>query len=151
MKLYKTTHTIAETLDSTTPGSELWIEGINFLFPLRGENFKLGKNLHLDMIGTTKIGNDVTINSNVTLGGNLIFEDGCTIDDGACLFASGHPLNSKRRKMILTHRGIVQIGQNDLIVVKKNVHIGKNVIVTPGSIVDKDVPDNAIFAKNKII
>lgn len=53
--------------------------------------------------------------------------------------------------MILTHRGIVQIGQNDLIVVKKNVHIGKNVIVTPGSIVDKDVPDNAIFAKNKII
>lgn len=151
MKLYKTTHTIAETLDSTNPGSEIYREGINYLFPLRGENFKLGKNLHLDMIGTTRIGNNVTINSNVTLGGNLIFEDGCTIDDGACLFASGHPLNNKRRKMILTHRGIVQIGQNNLIVVKKNVHIGKNAIVTPGSIVDKDVPDNAIFAKNKII
>lgn len=151
MKLYKTTHTIAEALDSTTPGSELWIKGINYLFPLRGENFALGNNLHLDMIGTSKIGNNVTIKSNVILGGNLIFEDGCVIDDGACLFASGHPLNSKRRKMILTHRGIVQIGQNDLIVVKKNVHIGKNAIVTPGSIVDKDVPDNAIFAKNKII
>ena len=48
-------------------------------------------------------------------------------------------------------RGLVQIGQNDLIVIKDNVKIGKNVIVIPGSIVDRDVPDDTIFSKGKII
>ena len=152
MKLYKTTHTISESLNATNLTIEERNMGIDYLFPLKGENFKLGKNLHLDMIGTSKIGNNVVIGDSVTIGGNLVVGDNVVIGDGTSLFASGHPIYNKRRKMKFSfRRGLVQIGQNDLIVIKDNVKIGKNVIVIPGSIVDRDVPDDTIFSKGKII
>ena len=104
------------------------------------------------MIGTSKIGSNVIIGDDVTIGGNLVVGDNVVIGSNTSLFASGHPIYNKRRKMKFSlKRGLVQIGQNDLIVIKDNVKIGSNVIITPGSVVDKDVPDNVIYAKNKII
>ena len=152
MKLYKTTHTISESLSSNDLSLEERLKGIDYLFPLKGEKFKLGKNLHLDMIGTSKIGSNVVIGDNVTIGGNLIIGNNVTIGNNTSLFASGHPIYSKRRKMMFKlKKGIVQIGQNDLIVIKDNVKIGSNVIIIPGSVVDRDVPDNVIYSKGKII
>ena len=152
MKLYKTTHTISEGLNASNLSIEEKNKGIDYLFPLKGENLKVGHNLHLDMIGTSKIGSNVVIGDNVTIGGNLIVGDNVVIGSNTSLFASGHPIYSKRRKMMFKlKKGIVQIGQNDLIVIKDNVKIGSNVIITPGSVVDKDIPDNVIYAKNKII
>ena len=152
MKLYKTTHTISEGLNAKDLSFEERLKGIDYLFPLKGENLQVGHNLHLDMIGTSKIGSNVVMGDNITIGGNLIVGDNVVIGNNTSLFASGHPIYSKRRKMKFSFkRGLVQIGQNDLIVIKDNVKIGNNVIITPGSVVDKDVPDNVIFSKGKII
>ncbi|MBP5446034.1 MAG: hypothetical protein J6Y28_07690 [Acholeplasmatales bacterium] len=152
MKLYKTTHTISEGLNANDLSLEERLKGIDYLFPLKGENLKIGHNLHLDMLGTSKIGNNVIIGDDVTIGGNLIVGDNVVIGNNTSLFASGHPIYSKRRKMMFKlKKGIVQIGQNDLIIIKDNVKIGNNVIIIPGSVVDRDIPDNVIFSKGKII
>jgi len=152
MKLYKTTHTISEGLNAKDLSNEERLKGIDYLFPLKGENLKIGHNLHLDMIGTSKIGSNVVIGDDVTIGGNLIVGDNVVIGNNTSLFASGHPIYSKRRKMMFKlKKGIVQIGQNDLIVIKDNVKIGSNVIIIPGSVVDRDIPDNVIYSKGKII
>lgn len=152
LSVYSATHHICEALNADEVTEENRKEGLTMLFPLHGEGLKLGKRLHLDILGTSKLGDNVTIGSDVTLGGNLVIGSNVTLSDGCCLFASGHPLDYRRRKMIFSIRyGFVQIGQNELIRVADNVVIGKNAIVTPGSYVDKDVPDGAIWAKNKLV
>lgn len=152
MAIYNTTHAICEGLNGESVTDEERQKALNDLFPLRGENFSIGKNFHLDMLGTAKIGKNVTICDGAIFGGNIVLGDNVTIGENACLFASGHPVYNKRRKMNFKFKyGVVQIGQNDLIVVKDGVTIGKNAIVTPGSVVTSDVPDGAIYAKNKIV
>ncbi len=152
MALYNATHAISESLNDENVTEEQKEEGKDMLFPLKGENFKMGSGVHVDMLGTAKIGKDVTIGDRVIFGGNIILGDNVTIGDDASLFASGHPIYSKRRKMMFSWRhGVVQIGQNDLIIVESGVKIGKNAIITPGSVVTTDVPDGAIYVKNKIV
>lgn len=152
LSAYSTTHHICEAMNADEASDENRQEGLKMLFPLRGENVTIGKRLHLDILGTSKLGDNVKIGNNVTLGGNLVIGNNVTLSDGCCLFASGHPLDYRRRKMLFSIRhGLVQIGQNELIRVADNVTIGENAIITPGSFVDRDVPAGAIWANNKLV
>ena len=76
--IYSATHRICEALDAPDAKSGVKNVGLKMLFPLHGDNVTVGKRLHLDMMGTTKLGDNVQIGDDVTLGGTLVLGDNVT-------------------------------------------------------------------------
>lgn len=124
---------------------------------------------------TIEIGNRVVISKNVELSrgeiptGRLIIEDDVSIDNNCFIDYSGGLLfhNSahiSKGCYISTHNHgydyrnkpegkALEIGENAFIGAKSIIlfncnYIGKNAVVGSGSVVTKDVPDNAIVAGN---
>ena len=122
-----------------------------------------------------EIGNDVCIGKGVTLSneeipsGRLLMEDGSSIDFGCFVDYSGSVTMRKGSHIawgsyISTHDHgydyrnkpigkALEIGENAFVGAKSVIlhncnRIGKNSVVGTGSIVTKDVPDNAIVAGN---
>lgn len=119
---------------------DIWIKGILRYKPwiLRFFGAKIGKGCiiytslrNFDKFYTNliEIGNDVTITKNVIL---------------LC-----HDMAKGKQKT-----GCIKIGSNSFIginsVILPNVVVGKNVIIGAGSIVTKNIPDNAIAIGNPI-
>lgn len=103
----------------------------------------IGNNSYIGYSTTVAIGNKVNIGDNVKIA-------------AGCFIAGyyGHPSDSQERIQNLPEKNIgeinikdnVWIGTNSKIM--KNVTIGKNSIISAGSVVIKDVPDNVIVAGN---
>ena len=74
------------------------IYDILFIKP-KNIKIKIGKNLHVDMLGTIIINGDIIIGDNVSLGGNIVIEGNTVINSGSILHASGHSLLAKERLM----------------------------------------------------
>lgn len=105
-----------------------------------GEGVSFGENCHVGCIGEMKIGHHALIGSNVTI-----------IDHNHGDFSSGMPHENKIEMPLFSKKG-VQIGDNvwigDNAVILPGVTIGDHAIIGAGSVVTKDVPENAIFAGN---
>lgn len=124
---------------------------------------------------TIEIGNNVVISKNVELSrgeiptGRLVIEDGASIDTQSFVdYAGGLTIHKNAHiawgSYITTHdHGYdyrnkptgksLEIGENAFIGAKSVIlfncnRIGNNVVVGTGSVVTKDVPDNAIVAGN---
>lgn len=104
--------------------------------------------LHINYGKHTKIGKNVFINFDcvfLDLGG-ITIEDNVLIAPKVSLLSEGHPLNpNERQSLIPKHIHIKKnawIGANSTIL--QGVTIGENSVVAAGSVVSKDVPDNAV-------
>ena len=122
-----------------------------------------------------EIGNHVVIAKGVTLSNNeipsgkLVIEDGASIDNGCFVDFSGGIIMRKDAHLawgvyVSTHdHGYdyhnkpvgkpLEIGDNAFVGARSTIlhncnRIGKNAVVGTGSVVTKDVPDNAIVAGN---
>ncbi|MBO4726395.1 MAG: hypothetical protein J5598_02215, partial [Clostridia bacterium] len=62
-------------------------EIIDMLFPIRGENFKVGQGLFVDVLGLAKIGKNVKVGDNAFFAGNVVFGD--NVSAGANLICAG--------------------------------------------------------------
>ena len=124
---------------------------------------------------TIEIGNNVVISNNVELSrgeiesGHIVIEDGASIDKSSFIDYSGGLIIGKNAHIawnvyISTHdHGYdyhnspvgksLEIGENAFVGAKSIIlhncnRIGNNAVIGTGSVVTKDVPDNAIVAGN---
>lgn len=96
----------------------------------------------------TKIGKNVFINFNCTfldLGG-ITIEDDVLIAPNVSILSEGHPVSPEdRHSLKVAH---IHIKKNAWIgagaIILQGVTIGENAIVSAGTVVSKDVPDNVI-------
>lgn len=129
-----------------------------------GENFTTG---HAVLVrDNNKIGNNVSIGSHtvvehhVTIGSNVrihsqafipeytVIEDCVWIGPRVCITNAKYPNNSntKNKLMGVTIREGAVIGANATIL--PGVEIGRNALVGAGSVVAKDVPEEAVVVGN---
>lgn len=78
--------------------------------------------------------------------------DNCLIGPQTGIYTAVHPMDSKERAADYIHGEPITIGDNVWFgghcTVLPGVTIGNNVIVGAGSVVTKDIPDNAVVAGN---
>ncbi len=78
--------------------------------------------------------------------------DNCLMGPQTCLYTVNHPMDAKTRVANYVYGRPITIGDNVWFggncVVLSGVTIGNNVVVGAGSIVTKDIPDNAVVAGN---
>jgi UDP-3-O-[3-hydroxymyristoyl] glucosamine N-acyltransferase len=103
-------------------------------------------------LGNVIIGNGVEIGSNTAIDratfGSTVVEDFVKIDNGVHI---AHNCRVGKRTLVIAHAelsGSVIVGHDSWIApnvsIKESVKIGNNVIVGIGSVVLKDLPDNAV-------
>lgn len=101
---------------------------------------------------STKIGDGVIISCNAFISCDVIIEDNIIIQPFVVI---GHDAHIGKNAVLSHHSSIAgdaHIGENTYIAlnvcVREQTHIGDNVIVSAGSAVLKDVPDNVIIHGN---
>lgn len=132
----KMTERIKEILGKT--GKELWVE--TPFYCDYGSNIEVGENFYSNYNCTIL---DV---AKVTIGKNVMFAPNVSI------YTAGHPIHPDSRNSGYEYGKPVTIGDNvwlgGNVVVVPGVTIGNNVVVGAGSVVTKDLPDNALAVGN---
>ena len=116
------------------------------------EGALIGKNCNI--CAHTLIENDVIIGSNVTIKSGVYIWDGITIEDdvfiGPCAAFTNDKLPRSQQYPDSFSKTLLQagasIGANATIL--PGIILGRNCMVGAGSVVTKDVPDNAVVVGN---
>lgn len=122
-----------------------------------GEKFMVCKNLSLWSInsGILTIGDNAYINDNctiscqkkITIGNNFKLGNNCTVTD------NDHDYKNSLSKFVCDEIVIgdnVWCGAN--VVILKGVKIGNNCVISAGTIVNKDIPDNSlVYQKRELV
>ncbi len=121
---------------------------------------KVGKNAYIeppfrcDYGSNIEIGDDFYANYNcivldvakVTIGNNVM------LAPNVAIYTAGHPIHPDSRKSGYEYGIPITIGNNVWIggnvVVNPGVNIGNNAVIGAGSVVTRDIPDNAIAVGN---
>ncbi len=108
---------------------------------------------------------ELLVRNGMAVGVNLHMQDHCRIDISFCwLISIGNNVTlapnvsiiahdtSTKRHLGYTKIGLVSIGDNTFVgqdaTILPGVRIGRNCIIGAGSVVNRDVPDNSVFAGN---
>ena len=126
----------------TNKGSNIYFEK-EFRVFTGHKNIYLGSNIYLV---------DTLINAGDNLG-RVTIEDYVFFGHGVKLLARGHDYSftNELRQQKITEKPIhIKVGAwvSSGAIILGGVTIGKNAVVAAGSVVTKDIPDNAIFAGN---
>ncbi|MDR0362655.1 MAG: N-acetyltransferase [Planctomycetota bacterium] len=103
---------------------------------------------HVFIENDVRIGNNVTIKSGVELWDGITLEDDVFVGPNATFCNDKHPKSGNVNfavERVLVKQG-ASIGANATIL--PGVTIGRNAVVGAGSVVTKDVPDDATVAGN---
>ncbi len=124
-----------------------------------GDNFSLGRNSIIECTGVMRelgekltIGNNVGIapNAFIAMRGKIYIGDDTIFGPGVSIHAENHIFKDLVKPIRLqgTVRKGVFIGKNCWIgsraIILDGVHIGDNVVIAAGAVVNKDIPDNCI-------
>lgn len=78
--------------------------------------------------------------------------DNCFMAPNVAIYTAGHPIHPDTRNSQYEYGKEVTIGDNvwlgGSVVIMPGVHIGNNVVIGAGSVVTRDIPDNAIAVGN---
>ena len=141
-------HNLSYEFNNPLTTKERKKEIINILFPIRGKNLIIRKGLFVDILGCTKLGNNVTIGNNAFFAGNITIGNNVTIGDNACMSAVGHELYYKARHLDYNPNDFGEITVPGKIIITDNVTIGNNCKFVPGCTVVQDVADNSLILTN---
>lgn len=124
-----------------------------------GNNFSLGRNSMIECTGVIRelgekltIGNNVGIAANafIAMRGNINIGDNTIFGPSLSIHAENHVFKELEKPIRLqgaTRKG-VSIGKNcwigSNVTILDGVHIGNNVVVAAGAVVNKNIPDNCI-------
>ena len=132
---------------------QLKIELLTELFGTVGNGISVEHNFHCDLGYNIHVGENFYAGYNCTIldMAEVRIGDNCLIAPNVGLYAAGHNINPVNRHKTGFAKPIT-IGNNVWIgghcVIVGGIKIGDNSIIAAGSIVTKDVPENAIFAGN---
>lgn len=124
-----------------------------------GKNFSLGRNSMIECTGVIRelgekltIGNNVGIAANafIAMRGNINIGDDTIFGPGVSIHAENHVFKDLKKPIRFqgATRNGVSIGKNcwigSHVTILDGVHIGNNVVVAAGALINKDIPDNCI-------
>ena len=103
--------------------------------------------------GTISIGNNVILGKHLYIDytGNVVIEDGVKLTNGVIIESHHHDWLACQKGKEVCIPSSIRICENTLIgsrsIILDSCHyIGKNVLIGAGSVVTKDIPDNAVAA-----
>jgi acetyltransferase-like isoleucine patch superfamily enzyme len=121
-----------------------------------GNEVEIGRNSILSCkdVGSISLGNFVSIGRNVLLSsaGEVVVGDNCSIGPYSCLLGSGHAWDDPEKPVLLQNRQIKKIVIEDNVwlgahvVVMDGVTIGRNSIISVGSVVTQNIAPYRIAA-----
>lgn len=119
-----------------------------------GANIRIEPPFHCDYGFNIQTGDNFFANYNLVIldVGKVSFGDNVFLGPNVAIYAVSHPLHPETRARGYENGAPVKIGHNvwfgGNVVVNPGVSIGDNVVVGSGSIVCRDLPDNALAAGN---
>jgi acetyltransferase-like isoleucine patch superfamily enzyme len=144
-RLFLLTHRLSAEYSDPNTSETRRQEILHLLFPLQGANLKAGKTLYVDLLGTTRFGNDVSIGDGDYFSGNLVFEDRVTLQENVGCFCSSHYLDYRKRQFGFSLKeGFTEWGRPDGLLVKEGVTIGAGALLIPNSILTQNVAPGAL-------
>ena len=139
---------------TTEEQAEYRVQLFKELFGRTGENLWVEPPFHCDY------GCHISVGENFYANFDCIILDVCDVTIGdnvflaprVCIYTAGHPIDAGVRRRQLEFGKKVVIGNDVWVggntVINPGVHIGNNVVIGSGSVVTKDIPDNAIAVGN---
>lgn len=121
---------------------------------------KYGKNIiveppfHCDYGKNIEVGNNFFVNYNCTIldVGKVIIGENVMFAPNVSIYTAGHPVHPESRNSGYEYGIEVIIGDNVWIggnvIINPGIKIGNNAVIGAGSVVTKDIPDNAIAVGN---
>lgn len=119
-----------------------------------GESIFIEQPFHCDYGSNIEVGNNFYANYNLTIldVGKVMIGENAMIAPNVSIYTAGHPIHPDSRNSGYEYGISITIGDNVWIggnvVINPGVHIGNNVVIGSGSVVTKDIPDNAIAVGN---
>ncbi len=119
-----------------------------------GESIFIEQPFHCDYGSNIEVGNNFYANYNLTIldVGKVKIGENAMIAPNVSIYTAGHPIHPDSRNSGYEYGISITIGDNVWIggnvVINPGVHIGNNVVIGSGSVVTKDIPDNAIAVGN---
>ena len=140
-------HKLAEVLSADIPEStNVWQFSIILEKAIIGENCNI--NCHVLIENDVVIGNNVTVKPGVQIWDGITIEDDVFIGPNVTftndLYPESKNKDFKLVKTLVKQR--VSIGANATIVA--GITLGENCLIGAGSVVTKDVPENAVVVGN---
>ena len=151
-RIYILSHRLCSEYNNLQTPQKRKDEIIDILFPCHGKNLKIGTDLFVDLLGTTILGDNVTIGDHVYLAGNVLIENNVTVGDNVLLYATGHSLQAKERHVGFSiTKGMFEYSQASMIELQSDITIGNDCIIVPGTVVSKSIPNGCLVTNKKII
>lgn len=119
-----------------------------------GESILIEQPFHCDYGYNIQVGNNFYSNYNLTIldVAKVVIGENVMIAPNVSIYTAGHPVHPDSRNSGYEYGIGVTIGDNvwigGSVVINPGVHIGNNAVIGSGSVVIKDIPDNAIAAGN---
>jgi maltose O-acetyltransferase len=119
-----------------------------------GKNIVVEPPFHCDYGKNIEVGNNFFVNYNCTIldVGKVIIGENVMFAPNVSIYTAGHPVHPESRNSGYEYGIEVTIGDNVWIggnvIINPGIKIGNNVVIGAGSVVTKDIPDNAIAVGN---
>lgn len=154
-ELKKHARRLADRFNATTEDeSELRLSLLKELFGDCDDDIFIKPPFHCDYGFHIHVGKNFFANFQCVMldAAPITIGDNCLMGPQTCLYTVSHPMDSKTRVANYVYGKPITIGDNVWFVgncvVLPGVTIGNNVVVGAGSVVTKDIPDNAVVVGN---
>ena len=127
---------------------------IREIIGVHGKQLTVEQPFHCDYGSNIEVGENFFANYNLTIldVAKVVIGSNVQIAPNVSIYTAGHPLDPEARNSGYEYGIGITIGDNVWIggntVINPVVHIGSNVVIGSGSVVTKDIPDNAIAVGN---
>ena len=127
---------------------------IREIIGVHGKQLTVEQPFHCDYGSNIEVGENFFANYNLTILDvvKVVIGSNVQIAPNVSIYTAGHPLDPEARNSGYEYGIGITIGDNvwsgGNTVINPGVHIGSNVVIGSGSVVTKDIPDNAIAVGN---
>lgn len=144
-------HNLSYEFSHSATTGERRREIIDILFPLKGDNFAVGRGLFVDILGLAKVGNNVNIGENSFFAGNVVIGDNVRAGSDLILAGIGHELPAAGRRLREFQGIFGEVCEIGKIHVGNNLTIGNHCTLAPGCELTGNLADNCyVVGKNKV-